>query len=348
VRDLLRQSRYVTLVAGLLLLVVAGGTFALVSRHSGGGGQNVADSDGNAPGGASAGDPGGATAGPSAHPTAGPSASARPSSSPAAHPPANDPPPIAMVGGCAPHPSSCGFPDATNTGVPAGTKLTSKSGDMEIKTAGTVIQNIDLQGCISIWAPNVTIKNSRIHCGGPYGIFSYDKYYTGGGAVFTDVEVDCMNTQATGIASYGFKATRINVHGCENGFTVDYSVTIQDSYVWGSFTGNGGHSDGIEIHSANNMITHNTIFNGSPGGTSAIITDPTGLSNVTISNNLLAGGGYTLYCPKTTSSAVTVTANRFGKIYNPKSGSYAAWTYCNAVAVVHGNVWDDTLGAIPF
>jgi hypothetical protein len=137
---------------------------------------------------------------------------------------------------------------------------------MAIRISGTTISGIDLQGCIRIYATNVTIKNSRIHCGGPYGVFSYEGDYSGGGALIEDTEVDCMNTQATGIASCGFNALRVNVPGCENGFAVDFNVTIQDSYVWGLFTNDpntaqAGHSDGIQMGGNNNLITHNTIFN---------------------------------------------------------------------------------------
>jgi hypothetical protein len=77
------------------------------------------------------------------------------------------------------------------------------------------------------------VKNTRVHCPGPWGIFSYEKYYSGGGLI-QDTEVGCMNNEgATGIVSYGLKALRVNVHGCESGFSIDYDVTIQDSYIYG-------------------------------------------------------------------------------------------------------------------
>jgi hypothetical protein len=352
------RSRYVMLVAGVLLALAAAGTaVVLTSRDTGSTAGGTAAGGTSSPGGSNGG-PVGSSPTTSASPSA--SASAKPSASTTPKPGSSTgggsnplPPPMSVVGGCAPHPSTCGFPDDTNTGVPSGVKLTSKSGDMAVRTSGTTISGIDLQGCIRIYATNVTIKNSKIHCGGPYGVFSYEGDYSGGGAVIEDTEIDCMNTTATGISSYGYKAIRVNVHGCENGFAVDFNVTIQDSYVHGLFTINpntpqAGHSDGIQMGGNNNVITHNTIFNLSDGGTSAIITDPTSLSNTTISNNLLAGGGYTLYCPRTSSSNITVTSNRFGRIYSSKGGSFGAWVYCNQVASVKANVWDDTLSAVAF
>jgi hypothetical protein len=45
---------------------------------------------------------------------------------------------------------------------------------------------------------------------------------------------------------------------------------------------------------------------------------------------------------------VQVTSNRFGKIFSAKGGSFAAWVYCNQVALAKANAWDDTLAAVPF
>jgi hypothetical protein len=344
------RSRYVVLVAAVLLALAAAGTAVVLTSHDTGAGALAGGT--SSPSGSNGG-PVGSSVGPSTGAGPSASASAKPSASTTPKPGGTGgsnplPPPVSKAGGCAPNPSACGFPDSTNTGVPAGVKLTAKTGDMAIKTAGATISGIDLQGCIRIYVTNVTIKNSKIHCGGPYGVFSYEGDYTGGGALIEDTEIDCMNTQATGIGSYGYKALRVDVHGCENGFIIDYGVTVQDSYVHEMFTGNGGHSDGIQMGGNNDLIIHNTVFNLSDGGTSAIISDPSNMSNTTISDNLLAGGGYSLYCPRTTSSNVTVTSNRFGKIFSSKGGSFAAWVYCDQVAMVKANVWDDTLAAVAF
>jgi hypothetical protein len=85
----------------------------------------------------------------------------------------------------------------------------------------------------------------------------------------------------------------------------------------------------------------------SDGGTSAIITPQAGISDTTISDNLLAGGGYAPFCPKFSSTNMVVNNNRFGRIFGPKGGSYGPWVYCNTPAVVKGNVWDDTLVPMP-
>jgi hypothetical protein len=72
-------------------------------------------------------------------------------------------------------------------------------------------------------------------------------------------------------------------------------------------------------------------------GTSAIISNPSLNSNVTVQNNLLSGGAYTLYCPRDTSTNYRVLSNRFTRAY-----AYGPTDACAQVAQFSGNVWDDT------
>jgi hypothetical protein len=256
------------------------------------------------------------------------------------------------TGGGTTPPPSCdlpNYPTATCTGVPAGTSLTVVSGDLHITTPGTIVDSKDIQGCVFIEAPNVTIRKSKITCGFAFGIHALSSNYTGGGLIIQDTELTCNENTATAIAGYGFVATRLNVHGCENGFSIDNDATVQDSYIHDLFHDVGSHTDGIQLSGgANVTITHNKIFNQDPDGTSAIISNDTGLSNVHIANNLLAGGGHTLYCPSVSSSDFHVTGNHFSREFFPNSGSFSAMVYCEFVTEATGNVWDDTGLPVPF
>ncbi|MFI7636464.1 hypothetical protein [Nonomuraea sp. NPDC049400] len=243
---------------------------------------------------------------------------------------------------CALKPSQCGYPDATNTGVPAGTKLKVVNGDLTVTKAGAVIEGKDIRGCVLVKAPNVTIRRSKVTCTGHYAIGSFIETYKGGGLLLEDVEVDCRNHNTTGVGSYGTTARRLNVHGCENGFDIDDTTSVLDSYIHDLYEGATGHADGIQLAGGSNIrIMRNTIY--APGGTSAIISHPTNNANVLVENNLLAGGAYTLYCPRDRSRAYRVIGNRFGRNFSGKSGAYGAWTDCRKAAVVRDNFWDNTL-----
>jgi hypothetical protein len=77
--------------------------------------------------------------------------------------------------GCVSLPSRCGYPDATNTGVPAGTtmrrvppEVTSgpgwqwdNRGWLAVTSDGAVVENLIVSGSIDVYGTNVTIRNNR-------------------------------------------------------------------------------------------------------------------------------------------------------------------------------------------
>ena len=71
------------------------------------------------------------------------------------------------------------------------------------------------------------------------------------------------------------------------------------------------------------------------------------MNGVTIKDNLLAGGAYTLYCPRDRSSDVRVIGNHFSKMYYPTGGAFGPWTDCLKVSEVSGNVWEGTAIMLP-
>ena len=62
---------------------------------------------------------------------------------------------------CFSSPHSCGYPDPTNTGVPAGVPLVA-SGSLTINQPGTVVSGLQVTGSIDVLASNVTIENTRV------------------------------------------------------------------------------------------------------------------------------------------------------------------------------------------
>jgi hypothetical protein len=240
---------------------------------------------------------------------------------------------------CADLPSSCGYPDGTNTGVPAGTALTVHNGDLEVETAGAVIDRLDIRGCVRVMAADVTIRRSKITCADWWAIASFGDEHDGG-LLVEDVEVDCRGAPAsTAIGSSGFTLRRVNLHHCENGVDIDNDVTVEDSYIHDVTEDEDGHADGIQFNNgADVVIRHNTIH--SAIGTSAIITGKGGpFDRVTIEQNLLGGGIYTLYCPQEPGSvSFRVLDNRF-----VRDADYGPWVDCDSIDENRGNVWDDTL-----
>src|SRR6266851_8418321 len=85
---------------------------------------------------------------------------------------------------CTAVPSACGYPDATNSGVPAGTTLLAvpgqvssgpgwhyvTSGYVAVTGAGAVLSGLYIPYNVDITASGVTIKNSRIVTSGSFAV----------------------------------------------------------------------------------------------------------------------------------------------------------------------------------
>jgi hypothetical protein len=279
---------------------------------------------------------------------AGPVATTPPTTAPTTTPPTTAPtttPPTTS-------PPATTFPDASNTGVPSGVTLTNYTGPMTIP-ANTVIDGKNITGCLSIAGAGVVIKNSKIHgdCG-----YVIDSVAAGTPLTIQDSEIYCTGDGGTGIGEENLTVVRANIHSCENGFDINTKFTLQDSYIHDLYQSDVAHSDGAQFWAGATslLINHNTIYAGGNyngtivNGTSAMIF-PSGdgaVTNATISNNLLAGGAYSLYCVQNGHGTnFAVTNNRFSTVWASKGGAYGPWTDCED-ETHSGNKWYESGVAI--
>jgi hypothetical protein len=241
---------------------------------------------------------------------------------------------------------------------------------MVIGTPNTVVDGKDIRGCVTVKAPGVVIRRSKVSCRSSYTIASSDGAYNGTGLVVEDTEIDCQSTSGTAIGDTNFTATRVNIHDCENGGDVDQNVTIEDSYIHNLYNSAQSHTDGIQFagghyqiidgkyvrdshgnpvvlsNSANVTIRHNTIYSYNTSdhqdGTSAIISNHGSDTNVLIESNLLAGGAYTLYCDQgATGINYRIINNHFSRAFHLTVGAYGAMTACSD-ETSSGNVIHET------
>jgi hypothetical protein len=341
------------LLAGLVLLLISGavGVVIALTRPSEGAGVAAGAS---ATGTASS-EPSRPRVTPSPSAAGTPSASASPSKTRSTSPVVGPP-----VGGA--------WPNAGNTGVPAGTTLTTYTGSCTITTANTVIDAKTMNCDVDIRAANVTIKRSKIN-----GAVGLNTDATGASAwsyTLVDSEVNAGVRQYPAVSYGNMTIIRDNIYGGETSVQCGekaLTCTVQDSWLhgqlipadanWhlGGFLSNGGH---------NIRIRHNTIVcdasptaSGGCTGDLNLFGDFAVVADVIADSNLLGantGNSYCLYGgdasskPYPHANNVRVTNNVFQRGTNRKCGDYGPVTGFNVDGT--GNVWAnntwDTGGAV--
>jgi len=259
--------------------------------------------------------------------------------------------------GCMPRPAACGYPDTTNTGLTAGTRLTPVSGVVTLDQAGEVYENKQVTGAIVVTARDVTIRNVRLVVTDPYYGISvkpdgdWDDHRAS--LLVENVEID-MNGHLglKAIAFHGYTLRRSFIHDGADCAHFGNDVTIADSLcVLGPDTDGDGwpdstrfcerpeHFDGFQTNgAARSAIRHNTVRN--PCSQTSAIALFGAARDVTVEGNLIAGGGYSLYCGSPDAKDVVVAANRFATTWHPRSGRFGTLAHCDAGVTLRGNGLD--------
>jgi hypothetical protein len=270
--------------------------------------------------------------------------------------------------GCSTVPSACGYPDATNTGYkPTGVTLTTdgvtinQDGDFVITEAGAIIDGKQINGCVIVKAPNVTIKRSFItNCQSYFNIRMYPE-----GANFTleDTEIDGNNvdSQNAAIVDDGqgpVTIRRMYVHNVTDGPHPGEHWLIEDSYITDLYACAICHNDTIQSAGARDVtLRHNTIVNtpednpSGEGGKNAVVriaTEQGPVNGFVIENNLLSGGNFAVQVREQGNGypqGVIIRNNRI--VPNWRFGAYDFGpNYISDTVQLSGNFRDDNSAAL--
>ena len=283
-----------------------------------------------------------------------------------------------VKGGCAVSPHQCGYPDATNTGVPASVKLLRVPGQIsrgkgwhydsrgwvEVDGNGAVLRGLYIPYDLDISASNVTVTDVEVvDTGNGFGIsLRHTNNVTISHSAVSSPYASGANRLQVGIKD--IYADSVNtVIEYDNIWHTSTAVQISEGLVMGNYIHDmgytsGDHLDGIASDAGDShglTINHNTVFVHFGQTTAVGLFEDFGAQfNCLIENNLIAGGGYALYGGANPGGAPTsnirVVGNRFARIYSKHSGYYGPFVYFDAHKSSNkwsGNVWDDTGKPLP-
>lgn len=150
-----------------------------------------------------------------------------------------------------------GFPTSDTTGVPDGVTLR-PSTDLDVWEPGAVLDGLDVQGCLTVHVPGVTVRNSRITCQDP--TLRAVALVDAPGFVMEDSEIVSDGSAEVAIGWSGYTLRRVDVHGTQDGPRLGDDVSISDSYVHDLVRDPAVHTDALQSTSGSNvLVRHNTL-----------------------------------------------------------------------------------------
>ncbi|HEY5989371.1 MAG TPA: right-handed parallel beta-helix repeat-containing protein [Streptosporangiaceae bacterium] len=272
---------------------------------------------------------------------------------------------------CAAVPSACGYPDATNTGVLAGTTLKrvpsqvsrgrgwhyDPRGFVEVNGDGAVLRGLYIRRNLDITASNVTINNVKVVNSGQssFGIsLRHTRNVTIQNSTISGLNADSGRLMVGVKDVYGDASGTVvknnDIYFTSTGVQLSAGL-IQDNYIHDPGLIPGDHVNGTTSNGGTNPLTiqHNTIFNNlHQCDAISLFQDFGPQGNRLITDNLLAGGGYTIYAGGRAGAPppfnIVITNNKISNLYFATGGYYgpvAYWVSGNG-NVWSGNTWDAT------
>jgi len=252
------------------------------------------------------------------------------------------------------------WPYAGNTGVPAGTSLTTYSGPCSI-FSDTVIQDKIVNCALQMYSDaSLTIRRSIVNG------FIENTYTSGvGKLVVEDSEIRAGAWSGGALWGSSITLTRTEATGGQHSVHCESDCTVTDSWLHSQYNPDGGsyHNNAFLSNGGTNMsLRHNTlhctaILNATDGGCTGDLTllgDFDTISYVNAESNLFMAnnssipyctyGGYTPGKPFPNGHHIAYRNNVFQRGVNGKCGVYGAVTSFNPSAtgnVWTGNIWSD-------
>jgi hypothetical protein len=206
---------------------------------------------------------------------------------------------------------------------------------------GAVLENVEVQGTLTIRADDVTIRNVRVNADSYYGIL-----VEGEGTVIQRTSVVGVNRKVmAGISVEGSaRIWRAEVRDVEDGIRLADRSSVRRSLIHRLRGDSGSHYDAVTADGYTGWrIVHNTILNPHTQTAAVWVGDPRYAPSAgVLRDNYIAGGGYTIYAGHGTGKGIRVVDNLFSTRYYRSSGYWgvsSSWE--SSRNTWSGNRWAD-------
>ena len=277
---------------------------------------------------------------------------------------------------CSNAPHLCGFPDATNSGVPAKMRETLRSvpgqvssgpgwhydprGWVEVDGNGAVLKGLNIPYNVDVTASDVTIEDDVIvNTGDDFGVSIRHSH----GVTVKDCDISSPYTDSrrlmVGVKDVYGDATGIKVIGNNIWHTATgvqiVTGLIANNYIHSIGFKPGDHVNGITVDGGTTPLTirHNTVFVNLDQTDAISLFEDFGVeANKLVKDNLVAGGGYSIYGGAKSggpqSYNIRIIGNRFSRKYYSNGGQFGPAAYFDSGRgdVWSSNIWDGTKAVV--
>ncbi len=163
-----------------------------------------------------------------------------------------------------------------------------------ITADGTELSSMLIRGTVTVAARNVIIRDSRVEGSGYFGVL----VRPGGSLRIVRTTVTGFDN---GVGGDDYSANLVEVTGLlADGFKLGSRVTVTNSWCHDLTPAEGAHADCGQLQAGEtDLVVRRNWFDVQDGNAALFIAPDLGPSSrgpVTISDNVLGGGNYTLYC----------------------------------------------------
>lgn len=190
-----------------------------------------------------------------------------------------------------------GASDPADAGVPEGTVLTAAEG-LTVTEDGTVLEDLDIEGCVVVEADDVVIRRSRVACESESAVVQVTS--DARGLVVENSEIDGLGRTSTCVASHDFTLVAVEVHSCADGIRANSRTTVLYSRVHSLTRIGDSHNDavqttqGTEIELRGNLFEATDVDGGLLNAAYILAGDQGPVAGVVLEDNVLQGGNYAL------------------------------------------------------
>ena len=240
------------------------------------------------------------------------------------------------------------YATASTTGVDQSVPLQSYVGEYRVTKAGSVVENLDIRGSLTISASDVTVRNVRVTCSNSWWVIRADVPRV----TIQDSTLTVDRSKSTNYCQYGItsgdaaKIYRNDISYTPDGLTfAGNSADVVGNWVHNqiAYPGKEDHVDAAQLNGGGTgpYVFRNNYFSvpESQTGCLALFADFGVIRNVLADGNVFDGAGYSVYGGTTSATNVRFTNNWFARTFYKSGGYYGPVTRFHSGGT--GNIWSN-------